>query len=89
MVKGVELFAHRGNAHRDPGIPILRPHAVTVFPPGLRRREHNTTIFVQIHMRENENKGNLAKHRHPRTHAEYAHRTARWLFCSKTLKHVV
>lgn len=36
-------FAHRGNAHRDSGIPVLGPYAVTVFPPGLQSQEHNTT----------------------------------------------
>lgn len=36
----VELFAHRGNANRDSGIPVFRPHAITVFSPGLQREEH-------------------------------------------------
>lgn len=64
-VRWVELFAHRGNAHGDSGIPVLGPHAVTVFPPGLQCREHNTTILVQAHMRKNN--GNLAKHKHTHT----------------------
>lgn len=51
-MRRVELFAHRGNAHRDSGIPVLGPHAVTVFPPGLQCREHNTTVLIQTHMKE-------------------------------------
>lgn len=41
----VELFAHRGNANGDSGIPVFRPHAVTVFSPGLQSEEHNTAEF--------------------------------------------
>lgn len=44
-VRWVELFAHRGKAHGDTGIPVLGPHAVTVFPPGLQCWEHNTNVI--------------------------------------------
>lgn len=44
-VRWIELFAHRGNAYGDSGIPVLGPYAVTVFPPGLQCQEHNTTVL--------------------------------------------
>lgn len=94
--EGMKLFAHRWNAHRDSGIPILRPYAVTVFPSGL---EHNTTIFVQAHIRKNNNKGNLSEHMIMHAANSYTHtralecrfhpHTAPALLCSKTLRCVV
>lgn len=37
-----EVSAHRGNADRDPGIPVLGPHAVAVFTSGLQSHKHKT-----------------------------------------------
>lgn len=37
---GVEVSAHGGNADRDPGIPVLGPHAVAVFTSWLQSHKH-------------------------------------------------
>lgn len=73
----MELFAHRGNAHGDSGIPVLGPYAVTVFPPGLQYQEYNTTIFAQTHMRRNKREfgsTQACKHTHACTHLTHYHK---------------
>lgn len=40
--RAAEVSAHRGNADRDPGIPVLGPHAVAVFTSGLQSHKHKT-----------------------------------------------
>lgn len=59
----VEVFAHRGNANWDSGIPVFRPHAIAVFSPGLRSEEHNSFILAHWKL----TKGDMAQthtHRH-------------------------